>query len=116
MTIKALILSALRDAGLPVLDDDLLDRRDGAPRGRRQDLRARTPKQSHFIEERVHETAWRGYRPETPDLAAVTAMLAELISRRTGTATGPNIRISTGCCCGHQSAAKRNSSNRSRRK
>jgi hypothetical protein len=43
-------------------------------------------------------------------------MLAELISRRTGTATGPNIRISTtGCCCG-QSAAKRNSSNRSRRK
>jgi len=117
ITVKALVLGALRDAGLPVLDDDMLDRRDGAPRERRQHLRSVTGERQRVTEDRRDDYPRRGSVPTVaPDLSAITAMLGELINRRTGPTSGPNIRISTGCCCG-QSAAKCSSSNsRHRRK
>jgi hypothetical protein len=118
VTVKQLVLGALRDAGLPVEDSDLLDRRDGALRRPRQDARSET------VEKPSVGRAHPGDRPDemrtsmpTPDLVAFAAMLTDLIGRRTGAGNGPNIRISTGCCCSHRSTAKHNSTNsRQRRK
>jgi hypothetical protein len=118
ITVKQLVLGALRDAGLPVEDSDLLDRRDGAPRRPRRDARSATVERPSvggpYSAPRSDEMRTS---MQTPDLVAFAAMIRDLAGRRTGAGNGPNIRISTGCCCGHRSTSKRNSTNsRQRRK
>jgi hypothetical protein len=92
ISVQAFILLALRNAGVPVLDVDLEDLRQGGTSGsprkrsfaRRSDLRSA-----------MSDVLHRDASATTPDLVGIVDMLAEIVTRDRWAA--PNIVINCGC-------------------
>jgi hypothetical protein len=93
ISVQTLLLVALRDAGVPVLDADLEDLRQGGTSG--------SPRRHSFtgqsdLRSGTSDVLYRRDAPATgPDLAGVIAMLAEIFTRdRPAT---PSVVVNCGC-------------------
>jgi hypothetical protein len=92
ISVQALILLALRDAGIPVLDVDLADLRQGGASG---SGRLRSSAGRSDLRSPTGDVLYRDALSNLPDLGGHLAMLAEICAR--DRCAAPSIVINCGC-------------------